>query len=238
MIDFKNGGFGVNLESIKNFIKNNVVCIISVLFGIASLTGAFCYIHFNRCEECAEYGNDLSDTLLLDEIGDKEKYIQVDIKGAVKKKGVYRLLEGSTVNDAIEMAGGLSSNGTTSNINLSKKVYDEMVIYVFTKSELKEKESSKAIVCEVPKCECETVVVDREICTNDDSSANNSGDLISINTASIEELMTLDGIGESKAKAIIEYRKTIGLFSKIEDLMNVSGIGEKAFEAIKNKITV
>lgn len=227
----------MNLESIKNFINENLICIICVLIGVCSLVGAFCYVYFNKCEECIKCDDKYEDTSLESD-KNSEKYIRIDIKGAVKKKGVYSLLEGSTVNDAIDMAGGLASSGTTANINLSKKVYDEMVIYVFTKNELKEKESSKNIVCEVPKCECETVVVDREICTNEDQTSIKPSGLISINTATVEELMTLDGIGESKAKAIIEYRKSNGNFQKIEDLMNVSGIGEKAFNAIKDKITV
>lgn len=231
------GGFGMKFESIRCFVKRNIIVFISVLFGIISLLFSFVYTYFYKCEECDVCDLNVSNVIQNDSEDEKGTYVLVDVKGAVKKAGVYSLLDGSTVNDAIKVAGGLTSNGVTSNINLSKKVKDEMVIYVFSKSELKEKVSSNA-VCEVPKCECETVVVDREICTSDNQINGSSGSLISINTASLEELMSLDGIGESKAKAIIEYRNANGNFSKIEDIMNVSGIGEKAFEAIKNKITV
>ena len=61
---------------------------------------------------------------------------------------------------------------------------------------------------------------------------------ININTASVQELDTLNGIGEAKAKAIFEYRNSNGNFSKIEDIMNVSGISETLFEKIKAFITV
>ena len=229
----------MKLESTKEILKKNTLTIISVFFGITSIIGSFYYVYINKCEECDKCEKEnIYSSISLNEKNNEvvEKYIKVDVKGAVKKTGVYTLLEGSTVNDAIEASGGLSSSGVTTNINLSKKVHDEMVIYVFNKNELKEKETNNSIVCEIPKCECETLIVDKEICTNDNTTISNK--LVSINTANIEELMTLDGIGESKAKAIIEYRNTFGNFSKIEDLMNVSGIGEKAFESIKNKITV
>ena len=222
-------------ESIKKFIKKNIVVVISILFGVAAAAFSLVYVNINRCEECEKCEETFTNNFVTSE--EKEKYILIDVKGAVKKSGVYSLKDGSTVNDAIELAGGITSNGTTENINLSKRIKDEMVIYVFTKSELKNKDASKTIACEIPKCECETIVVDREICTNNDTN-NVVDDIISINNASVEELMKLDGIGESKAKAIVEYRNTNGAFSKIEDIMNVSGIGQKAFDAIKDKITV
>ena len=228
----------MNLESMKKFIKNNIVAIISVILAICSLVGSYIYIYFNKCEECLDCSSEANSNMVQVTEKESDKYVKVDIKGAVKKAGVYSLLKNSTVSDAIESAGGLSSNGVTTNINLSKKIHDEMVIYVFSKNELKEKETSKSIVCELPKCECETIVVDKEICTNASENTSMSNNLVSINTGSLEELITLDGIGESKAKAIIEYRQTNGNFTKIEDIMNVPGIGEKAFLAIKDKITI
>ena len=228
----------MKIESIINVIKSNFIIVLSVLFGVMSIVGSLCYVRLYKCEECTECDDIAISSAysFVEEKEETEKYVKVDVKGAVKKTGVYSLREGSTVSDAIEASGGLITSGVTTNINLSKKVRDEMVIYVFTKNELKEKETSKSIVCEVPKCECEALVVDKDICTNETDSAFNK--LISINTDSIDELMSLEGIGESKAKAIIEYRKANGNFTKIEDLMNVSGIGEKAFNSIKDKITI
>ena len=114
-----------------------------------------------------------------------------------------------------------------------------MVVYVFTQEEIDKKNSSNEVVCEVPKCECETIDVSGDTAikkSNTEKSSNNG--LVSINDASLEDLMTLDGIGNAKAMAIIEYRNTNGSFKTIEEIKNVSGIGDALFEKIKNKITV
>ena len=167
----------------------------------------------------------------------KEEKIFVDVKGAVKKPGVYEMNSSDHVIDAIKMAGGLKSNASTNNINLSKLVSNEMVIYVFTKNEI----TTKA-VNNVP-CKCETITVNN--CTdnnativNKESTDNNTSDKVNINKASKEELMKIKGLGESKAYAIITYRETNGNFKTIEDIKNVSGIGEALFDKIKDFITI
>ena len=132
-----------------------------------------------------------------------------------------------------------------STFNLSKKINDEMVVYVFTKDELKKKEMANEVVCEVPKCECETVTITEcpsvngnDQNKNDDAQKPSSDKKVSLNKATLEELLTLDGIGESKAKAIIEYRESNGPFDKVEDIQKVSGIGEALYEKIKNQLTL
>lgn len=177
----------------------------------------------------------------------------VDIKGAVKKPGVYEVDGSAIVNDIIKLAGGFNSNAYQNGINLSKKVNDEMVIYVYTKSEISkyQTETNKTSsitdeVCKVPDysiCECvddkKSVIVTDENSSNDKvNKTDNETTIVNINTASVNELMTLTGIGESKALAIIKYREDNGKYTKPEDIMNVSGIGEKAFEKIKDFITV
>ena len=163
---------------------------------------------------------------------------KVDIKGYVKKPGVYEVEEGAIVNDVINLAGGLKSGATTKNINLSKKIKDEMVIYIYTNNELKKYESAHA------ECKCDDVVITScegsSIITSEapTSSSSEQNSKININTASIEELMKLSGVGEAKAKAIIEYREKNGKFNTIEDIKNVSGIGEAAYQKIKDNITV
>ena len=164
----------------------------------------------------------------------------IDIKGAVKKPGVYLVHENDKVIDAINIAGGLSKNAVTSNINLSQKLKSEMVIYIFTKKEL-EKEEPK-IITTTTACKCETIKVDNCIKTTTTSMPTTSAKIIdtkiNINTADVTMLTKLSGIGESKAKAIIEYRNANGYFKSIEDIKNVSGLGEALFDKIKNDITV
>ena len=169
-----------------------------------------------------------------------EKNIFVDVKGAVKKPGVYEVKENSIVNDCIKLAGGITSSGTLSNINLSKKVTDEMVIYVFKKSEIttsaKNEIPCTTEVIEINNC---PIITDNQTSNNDkkETTTNTVDKKININTATKEELTTLTGIGESKANSIIEYRKT-NQFKSIEELKNVSGIGEALYESIKDSITV
>ena len=159
--------------------------------------------------------------------------VYVDIKGSVKKPGVYQVSADSIVWDVINLSGGFTKNAYTKNINLSQKVKDEMVIYVFSKSEM-----SKMNNTVKTDTACTTNVINYDNCiTTDKNATETSTSLVNINTASKEELMTVSGIGASKADSIIAYRiKTP--FSKIEDIMNVSGIGESLFDKIKKYITV
>ena len=164
----------------------------------------------------------------------------VDIKGAVKNPGVYQLDSNLTVNDVIELAGGLTKEADTSVTNLAKKITDEMVIIIYTKEEVKNSNIVDTVI-KVVEQECICPNIQNDGCLNTEitdniSNQENSG-LININTATIEELQTIDGIGESKAKSIVEYRKTNGNFESIEDIKNVDGIGDKLYETIKVYIT-
>ena len=154
----------------------------------------------------------------------------VDVKGAVKNPGVYKFTSEERVFNAIEKAGGLTKNASTSNINLSQKLVGEMVVYIYTTTEIKN--GTKNINC-ATKCNCQTIEVN-----NCYPEENLGEEKININLANLEDLLKLMGIGESKAKAIIVYREENGFFNQIEDLMKVSGIGQTIFESIKEKITV
>ena len=171
---------------------------------------------------------------------DSSNLIKVDVKGKVKKPGVYEVESSYRVVDVIKKAGGLSKDADTSVTNLSKKVYDEMVIVIYSKAEVKNYESIKEVQKQNEQtCVNNEAVVDGA-CINSSSSKNESNissSKVSINTDNIQELMTLSGIGESKAKQIISYRKSNGNFKNIEDIMNVEGIGESIFEKIKDNIT-
>ena len=162
-----------------------------------------------------------------------------DIKGSVKKPGVYEFAQGDKIIDAINKAGGLTKNATTNNLNLSKKLTNEMVIYVFSKNELT---TTKALepVSNASECKCETIEINNCVDKNTTNESNNDtvSTKININTDSKEKLMTISGIGSSKADAIIEYRTKNGNFKTTEDIMNVSGISKTIYDKIKDIITV
>lgn len=161
----------------------------------------------------------------------EDKKIVVDIKGMVASPGVYEVSSTARVNDVITMAGGLIDGADTSLINLAKIVVDEMTIIVYSKEEVTEKLKEEICVCECP-------LITNDACINDSASSVKEGSLININTATKEELMTISGIGETKADDIIKYRESNGNFKSIDEIKNVSGIGDSLFEKIKDYITV
>lgn len=173
-----------------------------------------------------------------------EKTYQVDIKGAIKKPGVYSMNFNDRINNVVEMAGGLLKEADTRYINLSKKVSDEMVIIIYTQTEIKNMKKPEVEIKEIIKyiekdCLClEPEFNDGCFCSEPETAKEESSRLVSINSATIEQLMTLTGIGESKAKAIIKYREENGKFISIEDLKEISGIGEAIFDKIKEDITL
>ena len=168
-------------------------------------------------------------------------YYQVDIKGEVNTPGIYTVKKDSRVIDVIRLAGDLTDNADTSVLNLSKKVTDEMVIIIYSYDEV----ANFALTKEKEKQEQEACLnyseITNDACIKDESEIVSDSTIslkISLNTATIEELMTLPGIGEAKAKAIISYREEVGAFQNIEELKEVDGIGDTLFDQIKENITI
>ena len=186
----------------------------------------------------------IEESKIIDVKEEINKKIKIEIKGAVNIPGVYELDIEARVIDAINKAGGLTENADISLINLSKKVTDEMVIIIYTNEEIKNYNESKIkteyVYIEVNNCP--DPINDACIKEYEEGSKNiennSESKVININTASIDELTTLSGIGESKAKLIIEYREQNGKYSNINELTNVKGIGESLIEKIKDNITV
>ncbi len=144
----------------------------------------------------------------------------VHICGEVVSPGVYQLEEGSRVFQAVEAAGGLTEAAAEEYLNLAGPVTDGMKIVVLSEEEA---EASGL----TPEAGLQAV------------SGTAGGDgKVNLNTAGKEELMTLNGIGESRAADIIRYREEEGPFRSIEDIKNISGIKDAAFEKIKDRISV
>ena len=175
------------------------------------------------------------------------KKAKFEIKGEVKNPGVYEINENDRVIDAINKAGGLTEKANINNINLSKKLVDEMIIIIYSNKEIeeyfddleKEKEIIKYQIIEkqipCPNISNNACIDEKEEINSEDEEVKNS--IVNINEATKESLLTLPGIGESKADLIIKYREN-NKFESIEDIKNVKGIGESLFEKIKDYITV
>lgn len=146
----------------------------------------------------------------------------VHVTGAVAHPGVYQLPAGSRVYQAIEMAGGLTEQASEREINLAEGITDGQKLYIYTREE------------------SEALVSSGGGGLVGDIGAENGGTdaRVNINTADKEELMTLAGIGESKAEAIIAYREENGGFSSPEDIKNISGIKDGVYSKIKDSICV
>lgn len=166
--------------------------------------------------------------------------IKVEIKGEVENPGVYTITKGSRVEDLLKKVK-LKKTASLEFNNLSKKLNDEDVVIIYSDQEIKNFQNGNTSVKYVEKeCICpsiKNISCFNNAVTNLDGLINNTGK-VSLNSALIDELITLPGIGEAKAKLIIEYREQNNGFKDIEEIMNIKGIGEKMFEKIKPYITL
>lgn len=150
--------------------------------------------------------------------------IAVHVVGAVPRPGLYEFAEGARVQDAIDAAGGLLASANVDVVNLAALLEDGQQLNIPYKDGEVPQETSSNDSLVLPGT------------TKTDTSIESSGDKININTASLEELDSLPGIGPTIAQRIIDYRTDNGPFQTIEDIMNVSGIGPSTFDNMKELI--
>ena len=187
-----------------------------LLLSGAALTGL--YLLKNGLPErsgITEYRFDAENPEYPESSGDPEaetaeKKIVVHVAGCVKLPGVYELPEGARVGDAVTEAGGFSDDADTAYVNLAMTLSDGVQI----------------VIPALPDTD------------NNTDSGHRADGTVNINTASVEDLMQLPGIGEAKAEAIADYRKQNGLFRTIEEIREVPGIGDAIFEQIRDKIRI
>lgn len=246
------------------FIKEKWMLLLSLIGNVILLGGliVFIYLYFNY--DCNCTCNDLElekENLEVENVQEEiqEKSFFVEIKGAVQNPNVYEVTNNNIINDVITMAGGLTKDAYTDNINLSKKLVDEMVIYIYQKKDFNKESSKEKVdnVCVCPDYDITICTKDNqsEIIPSDTEEKNNIQDNISsndtntnvdnslkkkinINLATIDDLKTLTGIGDAKAQKIIEYRQLNNGFKSIEEIKNVSGIGDSIYAKIKDDITI
>jgi len=227
------------INFIKGHLKVSIIILSIVILGLISI------LTYKEKDETILVEKEEKLAVKEDKKEEKEPDVStvfVDIKGAVNAPGVYEIDSTKRVIDAINLAGGLTSKADTINLNLSKKVEDEMYIVVYTKTELYEykKKNTDISKANCASLECECPDSNNSSCINKEEgkTTSNIPGKVSLNTATKEELMSLSGIGEAKASAIITYRNENGKFKSVEDVKNVSGIGDSLFEQIKNNIVL
>lgn len=208
---YEKGGFMDN--KFKSAVAFGGFIIFVIIMGIFSSSEDEIILQETEIE------NTIADSNQQIESGEEEK-IFVYIIGAVNKPGIVEAKVNSRLYEIVELAGGFTENADETAINLASTLRDEEKIIVpYKESSNKEKEIEK---------------INQLYNTN----VNKTTDKININTATVEQLQTLSGIGKSTAEKIVNYRKENSKFEKIEDIKNVSGIGEAKFNSIKDKIVV
>lgn len=186
------------------------------------------YIYSNTSSNSYEQLEEISveqTTETMQNVENSEEEIVVHIAGEIKNPGIVRTTEGARIADIIDEAGGLTELADISNVNLAYIIEDGQKITIPSKTDETNKEYISSENGE-------------GIIQLDSQETASQNKIININKATKEELQELQGIGESTATKIIEYRNQNGDFKQIEDLKNVPGIGDAKFEAIKGNIKV
>ena len=205
-------------KEIKNK-KKIIIVIVSLIMAliIIKLIDIY-YQKENKNEEQINY-NEMVAEEVEDNLKNEEDKIVIYITGEVVNQGVIELEYGSRISDAIEKAGGITETANINNVNLAYKLEDGQKIYIPNINETE---------VEIVQEGEDGVVVD----------SSEDEEIININNATSTQLQNLQGIGETLAQNIIDYREENGRFKNIEELMNVPGIGEGKFNNIKEQIKV
>lgn len=213
----------IKLENILNYLRQNKIVWLLGLLLIGVGTGYLLLSHpvskpKNNLQSAptvvkkAETKNDQAKN------DKKAELFVINVQGAVKKAGVYRVKKGTIVQEALKQAGGLNNNADVKQLNQARKVSDQMQIYVPTIGEAPQKVPGKS--------------------KTKTPSAGNNSKIVNINTATVEDFKNVKGVGPKKAERIIKYREEHGSFKQVHDLTAVSGIGEKSLEKVKDQLTV
>lgn len=196
------------------------ICItmIIVLMFVGCGGASQVYLESSSQETAASEQVAIEETETETDTKESDSLCYVYVCGAVEQPGVYLLQSGGRVYEAITLAGGLTEDAAGNALNQAEPVSDGQMIQVPTKEEVAFSDAG-------------------ESAQEPDRMQAEDGK-ININTASAEMLMTLPGVGQSKAESIIAYREEKGTFSSIEAIKNVNGIKDGVYNQIKDKITV
>ena len=167
----------------------------------------------------------------------------VYVCGEVAEPGVYVLESGDRIYEAVEMAGGMTADAGMCAVNLAESVYDGLMVYI------PDSEEAAGMTGSMTSAGGSAVSAGGSVTSADSSVRNGEGTSggtasspedgrLNLNTASLAELMTLSGIGQTKAQAVVNYRDAHGGFSSVEEIMNVDGIKEGLYNRIRDQIKV
>ena len=217
--EFKGNKFGRILEILDLKSINKSTIIIGSILAIILFTSGYVSMNNKRIEKAKVDYNTVS-TAKADVVITPTPAVQtitVHIKGEVNNPNVYKLSSDSRIEDAIEIAGGTTSKAMVEYVNLAEKLTDGQEIII----------PSREQIAKNPK-----------FTVTNKTSTSSKGSIVNINTANIQELCNLPGIGEATAKKIIDYRNTKGRFNTKEDIMKVNGIGPSKFQSMKDLISI
>ncbi|MFB4166537.1 helix-hairpin-helix domain-containing protein [Virgibacillus sp. JSM 102003] len=190
-------------------LRKNIFLIVIVI-----AISIFLFFDNDEIEDKASQSNSASTSSTTDipkeKIPVQPSTVIIDVKGEILKPGVYEIDSQSRVNDVIQLAGGFTESADQTMVNLAQKVQDEMIIVI-------------------PK-------IGETLAVNEQNGSGNSK--VKINYATQAEIEGLNGIGPSKAQAIIQYREENGFFKSTDDLLMVPGIGEKTLENFKDDVQI
>lgn len=229
----------MDIDLIKKFIKEKKNYL---LIGICLLAVVFLLFRKNDQTDDQLVGSYSENSATSKRVQDKENAtssqtaassqnsstVTCDIFGAVKRQGVYTLKSGARVQELIEAAGGLTKSANIKAINRALMLKDQDKIYVPHKGEKIAAQAGNEA----------TTNSGTASTSSSAASDNKNAEIVNINTATVDQLQKLNGVGQKRAEQIIEYREKNGGFKKVEDIMEVSGIGEKIFAGFKDQLAV
>lgn len=202
--------------------KDRNKLIIAVIIVIALIIIFFNFFYKENDEGVQDFSN-MNDIVVKNTKEEKKTNIIIHISGEVKHNGIIQIDEGSRIADVIEKAGGLTENADLSRVNLAYEVKDAQKIYIPSVED--------EVIQSVVQDNGDGIIIDGNYQLD-------IGLKININSATVSELASLDGIGVSLAKRIVDYRNENGRFTSIDELKNVSGIGDSKYNQIKDKICI
>ena len=214
----------MNIKKLSIFIIISLICIGGLLLKDKANSEEEIYVLSeedmtqNKSENEVNEDEEIKEDEENSNVNNKE--ITIYISGAVKSPGIVTLNQGERLATAVEKVGGTTDKADLNSINMAVKVEDEMHYIIPKFGEIIDSNSQQ----------------NNDTISN--NSANNKTSKININTATIEELDTLPGVGEATANKILNHRNESGNFKSIEEIKNVNGIGDKKYENIKELICI